>query len=180
MQFDILPFSIFTFFIILFSIIVIISRNPIYSLFCLILVFINTAILLFYFKVEFIALILLIVYAGAISVLFLFIVLLLNIKNIESTENTSFFETPITALVSIKFFIVLTLPVYFSFKNYNSIYKILLNDSIVNLNFKFFSTNSDLYFFGNMLYSHYSIFLIISGLILLVAMIGTISLTKKV
>ena len=75
-----LIFAIVTLLIISFAVAVVACKNPIYSVFCLILVFTYSAILLLNLGAEFLAFILLIVYAGAISILFLFVVLLLNIK----------------------------------------------------------------------------------------------------
>jgi NADH:ubiquinone oxidoreductase subunit 6 (subunit J) len=59
---------------------VIVSKNPIHSVIFLILVFCNTAGLLALLKLEFIAMMFLIIYVGAIAVLFLFVVMMLNIK----------------------------------------------------------------------------------------------------
>jgi NADH-quinone oxidoreductase subunit J len=59
---------------------VIISKNPIYSLIFLILVFCNATGLLLLFKIELLAMMFIIIYVGAIAVLFLFVVMMLNIK----------------------------------------------------------------------------------------------------
>jgi NADH-ubiquinone oxidoreductase chain 6 len=68
------------------SIMVIASKNPIHSILYLILVFCNVTFVLIILGVEFIAIIFLIVYVGAIAVLFLFVVMMLNIKIIELDE----------------------------------------------------------------------------------------------
>lgn len=65
---------------------VILSRNPVYSIFFLVLTFLNTTALLTLLGAEFIALLLLIVYVGAIAVLFLFVVMMLNVKLLEINE----------------------------------------------------------------------------------------------
>jgi len=65
---------------------VIVSKNPIHSILYLILVFCNVTFVLIILGIEFIAIIFLIVYVGAIAVLFLFVVMMLNIKIIELDE----------------------------------------------------------------------------------------------
>jgi NADH:ubiquinone oxidoreductase subunit 6 (subunit J) len=65
---------------------IIVSKNPIHSILYLILVFCNITFVLIILGVEFIAIIFLIVYVGAIAVLFLFVVMMLNIKILELDE----------------------------------------------------------------------------------------------
>jgi len=65
---------------------VVTSRNPIHSVLFLVLVFFNVSGLLILLGVEFLALLFLIVYVGAIAVLFLFIIMMLDIKSINSSQ----------------------------------------------------------------------------------------------
>lgn len=81
---------------------VIVSRNPIHSVIFLILVFCNAAGLLILLKIEFIAMMFLIIYVGAIAVLFLFVVMMLNIKINELSENRLRY-LPIGGVISIIF-----------------------------------------------------------------------------
>lgn len=76
----------FTFLIFISAIMVITSSNAIYSMLFLILVFCNVALLLLLQEIEFLSMVFLIVYIGAIAVLFLFVVYMLNIKIIELSE----------------------------------------------------------------------------------------------
>ncbi len=69
------------------AIMVIASKNPIHSVVFLILVFCNATGLLLLLKLEFIAIMFLIIYVGAIAVLFLFVVMMLNIKLNQLNEN---------------------------------------------------------------------------------------------
>lgn len=69
------------------ALMVIISKNPVHSIFYLILVFCGSATLLISLGAEFLGLILIIVYVGAVAVLFLFVVMMLNIKVIELNAN---------------------------------------------------------------------------------------------
>ena len=62
-------------------------QSPVHSLFFLILTFISAASLLFLLKLEFMATVILIVYAGAIAMLFLFIIMMLDLKDINNTTD---------------------------------------------------------------------------------------------
>lgn len=77
------------FFIIIFfsSLGVILPKNPIHSIFFLILVFLNIGFFLLILNVEFLAFIIFIVYLGAIAVLFLFVIMMFNIYILESRDN---------------------------------------------------------------------------------------------
>ena len=80
-----------------------VSLNPIESVLFLILAFCNTAAILFIFNVEFLGLLFIIIYVGAVAVLFLFIIMMLNIKNQENfVVNSSFIKS---IYDKIKFFI---------------------------------------------------------------------------
>lgn len=85
----ILNFLLITFCVLslIFSLLIIISRNPIHSILYLILVFCSVTFILIILGVEFIAITFLIVYVGAIAVLFLFVVMMLNIKILELDET---------------------------------------------------------------------------------------------
>ena len=172
-------YTIFNIFLILFALIVIISRNPIYSLFCLILVFVNTAFTLFLLKIEFFALILLIIYAGAISILFLFVILVLDIKNTEFDKNELIFESPISLILGLKFFFILYLPFLKTFINFNIKNIIFINFDFISLLNDYFYTTHTTSIIGNSLYTHFYLWFIISTLILLIAMLGALILTKQ-
>jgi len=79
-------FFIFSFLSILCAIFVIISKNPLHSIIFLILVFCNVVFILLLQEIEFLSMVLLIIYIGAIAVLFLFVVYMLNIKIIDLNE----------------------------------------------------------------------------------------------
>lgn len=106
---------LFCLFVVIFSIGVVTSTNPIYSILSLILTFVFTTFIFLILGLEFIAIIFLIVYVGAIAVLFLFVVMMLNIKVIELED--SFWRYLIVGLIvgTLLFFQVLYLifPIYF-------------------------------------------------------------------
>jgi NADH-quinone oxidoreductase subunit J len=68
---------------------VISSRNPVHSVFYLVLAFITTSLLLIIMGIEFLSILFIIVYVGAIAILFLFVVMMLNIKLVEIMDNTT-------------------------------------------------------------------------------------------
>ena len=80
-------FFIVSIIIITSSLLVILSKNPIHSVLFLILVFFNTAILFLFSGAEFLAMILLIVYIGAVAVLFLFVIMMLDINTAKLRQS---------------------------------------------------------------------------------------------
>lgn len=77
---------IFCFLAVIFSLLIVGSKNPIHSILYLILVFCNVSFIFIILDIEFVAIIFLIVYVGAIAVLFLFVVMMLNIKIVELSD----------------------------------------------------------------------------------------------
>jgi len=153
------------------SIMVTVSRNTVYSVFFLILVFINVSILFIMIGAEFLGMIMLIVYVGAVAVLFLFVVMMLNIAE-QLTERSSrkglINNISVGSIVGVIIFLEL-LVVVGGWK-YKGTFVPL---SATNLNLDISNTHA----LGNVLYTDYIHLFQISGMILLVAMIGAITLT---
>ena len=153
------------------SIMVTVSRNTVYSVFFLILVFINISILFIMIGAEFLGMIILIVYVGAVSVLFLFVVMMLNITE-QLTKRSSrrglINNISVGSIVGVIIFLEL-LVVVGGWK-YKGTFVPL---SATNLNLDISNTHA----LGNILYTDYIHLFQISGMILLVAMIGAITLT---
>lgn len=167
-------FEIFSLFAILSAILVIISKNPIHSVLYLILVFFNSIIILIFLEKDFLAMIFLIVYVGAIAILFLFIVMLLNIKITISNLNILRY-IPIAFLFVIIFFIefnILLNKTFSAQSSYNYTSTIEYTNWITKTDIL-----SNIKSLGIILYTSYYDMFIISGVILLLAMIGAISLT---
>jgi NADH:ubiquinone oxidoreductase subunit 6 (subunit J) len=81
--------NIYNFFILLsifFSFLVIVSKNPMHSIIFLIAVFLNVFFILLLQDLEYLSIVFLIVYVGAVAILFLFVIYMLNISTIELTE----------------------------------------------------------------------------------------------
>ena len=153
------------------SVMVTISRNTIYSVFFLILVFVSVSILFIMIGAEFIGMIMIIVYVGAVAVLFLFVVMMLNITdqvNKSPVRKGLINNISVGSLVGIIIF--LELLVVFGGWKYKENF-ISLSDLSLNKNL----TNTQA--LGNVLYTDYIHLFQISGIILLVAMIGAITLT---
>lgn len=147
---------------------VITSKNPIMSVFWLVLAFTNASLLLILLGVEFLPILFIIVYVGAIAILFLFVVMLLNIKLVEITENSSKY-LPIGIIIGFIFLY----QILYSFDEINTINSIS-NTSSIYYNEILNSTNIEL--IAEILYTDYALYFLLSGLILLVSMIGAIVL----
>jgi NADH-ubiquinone oxidoreductase chain 6 len=87
--YNIIILDIFYFCIILFGILIITTKNPIHSILYLIFLFSIIALYLIYLELDFIGLSYLIVYIGAVSILFLFILMLINVRTSEIQSNTN-------------------------------------------------------------------------------------------
>jgi len=155
------------------AIMVIASKNTVHSVFFLILDFISISCLFIMIGAEFLGMIMLIVYVGAVAVLFLFVVMMLNVaqqKNqwFESTSDNT--HIPIGLLISVVIFFELVIVVGgWKYKP-----DLLLSVS-VGINQNITNTHA----IGNILYTDYIHLFQLSGMILLVAMIGAIVLTYR-
>jgi len=153
------------------AVMVTVSRNTVYSVFFLILVFISISILFIMIGAEFLGMIMLIVYVGAVAVLFLFVVMMLNITE-QLTKRFSrrglINNISVGSIVGVIIFLEL-LVVVGGWK-YKGTFVPL---SATNLNLDISNTHA----LGNVLYTDYIHLFQISGMILLVAMIGAITLT---
>ena len=150
---------------------VIVSRNTVYSVFFLILVFVSVSILFIMIGAEFLGMIMLIVYVGAVAVLFLFVVMMLNIsEQITKKIRRKGLINNISVGSVVGAIILLELLVAIGGWKYKSNFVAL---SSTNIN----STLSNTHQLGGILYTDYIYLFQVSGIILLVAMIGAITLT---
>tara|TARA_Y100000590_G_scaffold408270_1_gene499227 strand:+ start:608 stop:1240 length:633 start_codon:yes stop_codon:yes gene_type:complete len=166
-------FYLFSFIAIISAIMVTVARNTVHSVFFLILDFISISCLFIMIGAEFLGMIMLIVYVGAVAVLFLFVVMMLNVaqqKNQWLTSSKSSSHIPVGLLVSLIIFFELIIVV--SGWKYKPD---LLNSSTITLS----STTTNTHSLGNVLYTDYIHLFQLSGMILLVAMIGAIVLTFR-
>ena len=163
-------FFIVSILIITSSLLVITSKNPIHSVLFLILVFFNTSILFLFSNAEFLAMVILIVYIGAVAVLFLFVIMMLDI-NITKLRQTFLNYLPIGLFVG--FIILLELFYVVSQSRLNFVQTSSIENNISD------QILDNTKIIGNILYTDYFLLFQISGIILLVAMIGAIFLTIR-
>ena len=167
-------FYIFSIIAVFSAIMVTVSRNTVHSVFFLILDFISISCLFIMIGAEFIGMIMLIVYVGAVAVLFLFVVMMFNVSqqnNEPLREKKNFNHIPIGLLISTVIFFELII-VAGGWK-----YKPELLKSFSSIGIDLNTTNT--HAIGNVLYTDYIHVFQLSGMILLVAMIGAIVLTFR-
>lgn len=154
---------------------VIISKNPLHSVLFLVTSFLASSILLFLFENEFLALFFLIIYLGAIAILFLFVVMMLDIKYRDL--QTSRLYLPVGALVGI----TLLVEIYGAFSKVfsnNTNMSTIEHNSYINW-YDNLDALSDIYVLGQIFYTHYVLQILMAGLILYLAVIGVAFLTVK-
>ena len=167
-----LPFFFYTFAIIsvISSFMVIFAKNPVHSVLFLILTFFNATGLFVLMGAEFLAMLLLIVYVGAVAVLFLFVVMMLNI-DFNSLRTGMIKNAPLGLLIGI----ILLGEMIFSFIGM----KYGVANKLGNELFIVLGEEENTRALGNVLYTNYIYLFQCAGLILLVAMIGAIVLTHR-
>ena len=166
-------FYAFSLIAIISAIMLTVSKNTVHSVFFLILDFISISCLFIMIGAEFLGMIMLIVYVGAVAVLFLFVVMMLNVaqqKNQWFKTDKDSSHISIGLIVSLVIFLELIIVVAgWKYKpNVLSVIDLNIDKNITN-------THS----IGNVLYTEYIHLFQLSGMILLVAMIGAIVLTFR-
>ena len=184
------------------AILIIVSKNPIVSILFLIGLFASISSYLILIGLSFIGLSYLIVYIGAVSILFLFILMLINIRISELQSNTKN-SIPLAIIITIFFNYTLFQSLPYSIISDNS--SVFIKDALYNfpwnqlktfyLDFKANKTdilfvtsktwegnlleNDHITSIGNIMYTNYNLWLLITSLILLLAMVGAIVITIK-
>jgi NADH-quinone oxidoreductase subunit J len=166
-------FYVFSSIAIISAIMVTASKNTVHSVFFLILDFISISCLFIMIGAEFLGMIMLIVYVGAVAVLFLFVVMMLNVaqqKNQWFLSSSSSGHIPVGLIISTIIFFELIIVI--SGWRYKP-------DLLNKFDTSTISTSSNTHSLGQILYTEYIHIFQISGMILLVAMIGAIVLTFR-
>lgn len=156
--------------IIVSSILVIASRNPVFSVLLLVFTFLNTAILLMFMKIQYFSILLILVYLGAVAVLFLFVVMLLNIRIFEVTEQTIKF-TPFIFFFVFSYFVVALF--FFTSSHFSFIEEKINVPFWVDIAFEADNIRS----LASFMFTHGFTFILLSSIILLMAMLSSIFLT---
>lgn len=155
------------------AIMVIVASHSVFSLLFLVLSFLASAFLLFMLECEFLALIFIVVYVGAIAVLFLFAVMMLDAKLQNLTRNT-FRYLPVGFLFALGFLTPLLYQVFFGTQAEVSS---LTKSNYVNW-YDLIDSTSDVEVYSQVLYSYFVLQFLVVGLILLVVLIGVVYLTN--
>ncbi len=166
-------FYTFSFIAIISAIMLTVSKNTVHSVFFLILDFISISCLFIMIGAEFLGMMMLIVYVGAVAVLFLFVVMMLNVTQQEnqwfiSTKSST--HLPVGLLISLVVFFELIVVIGgWKFKP----------DLVTTMSLSINQNTTNTHSLGNVIYTDYIHIFQLSGMILLVAMIGAIVLTFR-
>lgn len=150
------------------SILVVTRRNPVHGVMWMLILFIHVAGLYLFLNAEFLAAIQIIVYAGAILVLYLFVVMLLNLRKIE--KERKFQSIWIVGLLVSVAFLVLLIPVLSEFS---------VNPPLGEFSIEKVNAEGHIKIIGNVLYTKFLLPFEIASLILLVSIIGAVVLSKR-
>ncbi len=164
-------FYLFAGILVLSALMVITARNPVHSVLFLVLAFFNAAGIFVLLGAEFIAMILVIVYVGAVAVLFLFVVMMLDIDFSNLRKGAMHYVPVGIAIGSVLLFELVTLYTYWVFDanaTGNISHPLIVFDGVTNAQA-----------LGLVLYTDYVLAFQLSGLILFVAMVGSIVLTLR-
>ncbi len=168
-------FLLFSSFLVFSALMVVFSKHPVFSLLFLVGCFLFSSVLLFLLECEFLALLFIVIYVGAIAILFLFAIMMLESKAVDLSKNIIkclpvgflfiiFFLIPLLNEITSQFNGIL-LEKSFYVNNYQNWYDLI--DSI---------TDAEVY--GHILYSYFVLHFLIAGLILLLVLIGVVYLTN--
>ncbi len=152
------------------SLVVISVKSPVHSVLWLIFAFFNAAGLFILLNAEFLAMTLVIVYVGAVAVLFLFVVMMINV-NFAKLKEGFHQNLPMCILIALVLLVDLFLVVIKSGQATGNL--------MLSLSFADFGDLSNTHAIGSVLYTKFMPIFIIAGLILLVAMISAIILTHR-
>jgi NADH-ubiquinone oxidoreductase chain 6 len=193
--------DLLTFTSVLSAILVITARSPVISVLFLIAVFINIAGYLILLGVNFIALSYIMVYIGAIAILFLFVIMMLNIRLVELTETGANYNKNIPLALITSVLLSYLISSNSLTKSIDQIYLmtalfdklnflssgISTTENYISVGFNSIYTNifvnyEQIQAIGNIMYSSYGLYLILCSFVLLLAMLGPIIITldKKI
>ena len=167
-------FYTFSSLLLLSSLFVITSQNAIFSVLFLVLSFLSASSLLFLLKCEFLSLIFILIYVGAIAILFLFVVMMLDLKTLNNKKD-SIKYLPFGFVIGIVFLTEILLVIKETFK-VNPYKSDLLYNFYVNWYDKI-DTVSEIQVLGQILYTQYVLQFLIAGNVLLLATVAAVVLT---
>jgi len=172
-------FYLFSTLLVICAFMVIVVKHPVFSLLFLVASFIFASFMLFLLECEFLALLFIVVYVGAIAILFLFAIMMLEAKLSDLSKN-------VIKYLPVGFFFgaILLLPLLneisgsFSDKNQNSYYNSFYLNKFQNW-YDLIDSASDVEVYGQVLYSFFVLQFLVAGLILLLVLVGVVYLTNN-
>lgn len=170
MNWDLIIFYYLAIVMIFSSVFAILSRHPVYTVLLVLLMIIHQAFLLLTLGAEFLTVVQIIVYAGAILVLFLFVVYLINLRK-ETKRNVFIRKASLIAIVFL-LFVALILKNLFILISLKPYFRVYLPFSV--------EEKSNVWWIANYLFKNYLLQFEIIGVILLVAIFGAVFLIRKV
>ncbi|UCH79622.1 MAG: NADH-quinone oxidoreductase subunit J [Nitrospiraceae bacterium] len=150
------------------SLLIVTRKNPVHSVIWMLVLFIHIAALYLFLNAEFLAAIQIIIYAGAILVLFLFVIMLLNLKREETAQKYQS-QWPISMGIALVFAIFMTMIVG----------KITVMPALGEYSVEAIKAEGSMMTIGKVLYTRYLLPFEIASLVLLVAIIGAVVLAKQ-
>ena len=178
MTYSYLLFYVISTVLVLSSCLVVIVQHPIFSLLFLVVCFVFAGFLLFFFECEFLGLLFIVIYVGAIIILFLFSIMLLETKMANLIKNSVWY-----APIGFLFILLLLAPLLFEiakcFNDKNNYY--ISKNFYINIYqnwYELIDVSADIQVYGQILYSYYVFQFLITGLILLLVLISVVSVTN--
>jgi NADH-quinone oxidoreductase subunit J len=169
-------FYLFSIFLVFSAFMVVVSQHPVFSLLFLVSSFIFASFILFFLECELLALLFIIVYVGAIAVLFLFAIMMLESKLTDLSRSVMRYVP-----IGLIFAVVLLFPqlreISSNFDK-NMYYDLFYQNSFQNW-YDLVDSTTDVEVYGQVLYSYFVLQLLIAGLILLLVLIGVVYLTNN-
>jgi NADH-quinone oxidoreductase subunit J len=169
-------FYLFSIFLVFSAFMVVVSQHPVFSLLFLVSSFVFASFILFFLECELLALLFIIVYVGAIAVLFLFAIMMLETKLVDLSKNMIKYVP-----IGVIFGVVLLFPQLREISNNfdkNVYYDLFYQNNFQNW-YDLIDSTTDVEVYGQVLYSYFVLQLLIAGLILLLVLIGVVYLTNN-
>lgn len=169
-------FYLFSIFLVFSAFMVVVSQHPVFSLLFLVSSFVFASFILFLLECELLALLFIIIYVGAIAILFLFAIMMLESKLTDLSRNVMKY-IPVGFIFGIVFLFPQLREISKNF-NKNTDYDMFYQNNFQNW-YDLIDSTTDVEVYGQVLYSYFVLQLLIVGLILLLVLIGVVYLTNN-
>jgi NADH-quinone oxidoreductase subunit J len=169
-------FYLFSILLIFCALMVTVVKHPVFSLLFLVACFIFSAFMLFMLECEFLAFLFIVVYVGAVAILFLFAIMMLETKFSDLSRNVMKY-LPVGGFFGFILLIPLMLEIFSNF-NSGTVYNSFYCNQVPNF-YALVDAASDVEVYGQVLYSYFVLQFLVTGLILLVVLVGVVYLTNN-